>query len=165
MKDILDKIGTYNIFNYLLPGVIFAVFVTKITRYNLVQEDVLASAFVYYFFGAVVSRIGSLIIEPLFKWTGFITFAQYADFVQASKADAKIEVLLEANNMYRTICSLFLCIAVVYGYESAAERHKFLNEILPALCVFGLLVLFSFSYRKQTAYINKRVSANKEGVS
>lgn len=165
MKDILDKIGTYNIFNYLLPGIIFSVFVTKITRYNLVQEDVLVGAFVYYFIGSVVSRIGSLIIEPLFKWSGFIAFAPYTDFVAASKADAKIEVLSEANNMYRTICSLFLCIAVVYGYESVAARIELLNKILPTLCVIGLLILFSFSYRKQTAYINKRVSANKSGVS
>jgi len=165
MKDILDKIGTYNIFNYLLPGVLFAVFITKITRYNLVQEDVLAGAFVYYFIGAVVSRIGSLIIEPLFKNAGFIAFAPHVDFVQASEADAKSEVLSEVNNMYRTICSLCLCIAVVYGYESAAARLKFLDEIMPALCVFGLLFLFSFSYRKQTAYINKRVSANKKGES
>ena len=35
MKDILDKIGTYNIFNYLLPGVLFAVLVSQQTKYNL----------------------------------------------------------------------------------------------------------------------------------
>lgn len=165
MKDLLEKIGTYNIFNYLLPGVIFAIFVTKITRYNLAQEDVLVGAFVYYFIGSVISRIGSLIIEPFLKWTGFITFAPYPDFVQASKADGKIEVLSEANNMYRTICSLFLCIAIAYGYELAAERIKLLNEVLPILIIFGLLILFAFSYRKQSTYINKRVSANKRGIS
>lgn len=164
MKDLLEKIGTYNIFNYLLPGVIFAVFVTKITRYNLVQEDMLAGAFVYYFIGSVVSRIGSLIIEPLFKWAGFVTFAPYPDFVQAAKADTKIEVLSEANNMYRTICSLLLCVAIAYGYESVAKSIELLNTILPALTIGGLLILFAFSYRKQSGYINKRISANKNGA-
>lgn len=165
MKDLIDKIGSYNIFNYLLPGIIFSVFVTKFTHYNLVQGDVLVGAFVYYFIGSVVSRIGSLIIEPIFKWTGFISFASYEDFVVASKADAKIEVLSEANNMYRTICSLFMCLSIVYGYEYLAGKFEVLDKVLPALCVAGLLILFSFSYRKQTAYISKRVTANKNGSS
>jgi cellobiose-specific phosphotransferase system component IIC len=163
MKDILDKIGTYNIFNYLLPGVLFAVLVSQQTKYNLVQQDVLAGAFVYYFIGSVVSRIGSLVVEPLFKRVRFVSFAPYSDFVSASIADPKIEILSEANNMYRTICALFVCVAITYGYESAAERLPHLNDALPVVLVVGLLVLFSFSYKKQTAYINKRISAHRNG--
>ena len=165
MKDILDKIGTYNIFNYLLPGVLFAVLVSQQTKYNLIQQDVLAGAFVYYFIGSVVSRIGSLIVEPFLKRIGFVSFAPYSDFVSASKVDPKIEMLSEANNMYRTICALFVCVAVTYGYELAAHRLPFLNDALPLVLVVGLLVLFFFSYKKQTVYINKRISANKNGVS
>jgi hypothetical protein len=165
MKDFLDKIGTYNIFNYLLPGVIFSVFITKLTPYNLVQEDALVGAFVYYFIGSVVSRIGSLIIGPFLKWIGFVSFSTYEDFVHASKADEKIELLSEVNNMYRTICSLSVCIGIVYGYGMANIEISFLDKILPATCVVGLLVLFTFSYRKQTMYIKKRVEINKSGVS
>ncbi|WP_417913123.1 hypothetical protein [Candidatus Electronema sp. TJ] len=165
MKDILDKIGTYNIFNYLFPGVLFAVFVTKVTRYNLIQNDALVGAFVYYFIGSVVSRIGSLVVEPIFKKIGFVSFAPYEDFVKASKADPKVEVLSEANNMYRTICSLFMCIAVAYAYELVSKIFPALNEMLPAISIVGLLVLFAFSYKKQSAYINKRISATKKGVS
>lgn len=165
MKDILDKIGTYNIFNYMLPGVLFAVLVSQQTKYNLVQEDVLVGAFVYYFIGSVVSRIGSLVIEPLLKRVRFVSFAPYSDFVLAAKTDPKIEILSEANNMYRTICALFVCVAFTYGYESAAQRFPVLNDALPVVLVVGLLILFSFSYKKQTVYINKRISANKKEVS
>ncbi len=49
LKDLLDKLSSYNIFNFLLPGVVFAVFVSKATSFKLMQEDVLSSAFVYYF--------------------------------------------------------------------------------------------------------------------
>ena len=79
MKDLLDKISSYNIFNFLLPGVVFAVFVSKTTSFKLMQEDVLSGAFVYYFVGAVISRIGSLVVEPGLKATKLVTFASYRD--------------------------------------------------------------------------------------
>lgn len=161
MKDILDKIGSYNIFNYLLPGVIFAVLVSKMTNFNLMQEDAISGAFVYYFIGSVVSRIGSLVIEPILTKVRFLSFSPYSDFVLASKADPKIEVLSEANNMYRTVCSLILCVAASFLYYSSEQRFPMLNEARPWVLIIGLLVLFLFSYRKQTAYINKRIMANR----
>lgn len=162
MKDILDKIGSYNIFNYLLPGIIFSVFISKITSYNLVQEDALVGAFIYYFIGSIVSRIGSLVVEPLLKWLGIISFAPYEQFVHASKKDAKLEILSEANNMYRTICAMLLCISLVFAYDKIAQQVEILRVGEPVVCVLGLMALFVLSYRKQTAYIEKRVSANRE---
>ena len=38
MKEILDKLSSYNIFNYLLPGIIFVVLMGKLTHYSF--EDV-----------------------------------------------------------------------------------------------------------------------------
>ncbi len=165
MKDFLDKIGTYNIFNYLLPGVLFAVFTSRLTGFNLVQEDILEGAFVYYFIGSVVSRIGSLIIEPMLKKIKFISFAPYNDFILASKLDPKIEILSEANNMYRTFCALILCLAVTYCCYIAEQKLPILSEVRPGAIVLGLLILYLFSYKKQTDYINKRVNANKKDNS
>ena len=105
MKDLLDKLSSYNIFNYLLPGVLFAVFIDELTPLRIVQKDIVVGVFVYYFLGSIVSRIGSLIVEPLLREIGFVAFTKYEDFVRASKVDEKIEVLSEANNMYRTICA------------------------------------------------------------
>jgi hypothetical protein len=90
VKDLLDKISSYNIFNFLLPGVIFAVFVSKTTSFTLMQEDVLSGAFVYYFLGAVISRIGSLVVEPVLKATKLINFAEYKDFVVASEIKSAV---------------------------------------------------------------------------
>lgn len=39
MKDLLDKISSYNIFNYLLPGVLFAAFVDALTSFQVLQRD------------------------------------------------------------------------------------------------------------------------------
>ena len=91
MKDLLDKLSSYNIFNYLLPGVLFAAFVDSLTSFHLVQKDPVVGAFLYYFLGSVVSRVGSLFVEPLLRRFNFVAFAPYEDFVRASKEDPKIE--------------------------------------------------------------------------
>ena len=84
MKDILEKISSYNLFNYLLPGVLFVVILEKFTTYSFVQENLIVGAFVYYFAGLVISRFGSLIVEPLLRKISFLKFADYEDFVSAS---------------------------------------------------------------------------------
>lgn len=162
MKDLLDKLSSYNIFNYLLPGVLFAALVSKMTIYPLVQSDIVIGVFLYYFLGLVVSRFGSLVIEPILKKTGFVHFASYRDFVSASKKDDKIEVLSEVNNMYRTLCSLFVLLLLLLGYQSIQSRIPELSQWNPAIAFVLLIVLFLLSYQKQTAYVTKRIEANKE---
>ena len=60
MKELIDKISSYNLFNYLVPGVLLAFAADKFTAYSLVQSDLLIGAFLYYFIGLVASRFGSL---------------------------------------------------------------------------------------------------------
>lgn len=64
MDGLLDKISSYNIFNYLLPCSIFAVVADALTSFHVLQEDIVIGLFLYYFIGLVVSRVGSLVIEP-----------------------------------------------------------------------------------------------------
>jgi hypothetical protein len=111
--------------------------------------------------GSIISRIGSLLVEPILKRIKFLKFAPYEDFVKASKVDAKLEILSEANNMYRTVCALFISISVVIGYNFAACYLPWLNNVGLPLSICSLTVLYLFSYRKQTEYITKRVAANK----
>ena len=161
MKDLLDKLSSYNIFNYLFPGVVFVVLASKLTSYNFIQQDILVGAFLYYFIGLVISRIGSIFIEPVLKFIKFLKFADYKRFVKASKADTRIDTLSEVNNMYRTICSLFLILIAIKGFEWLSTKWLFLAERkIETLTVF-LLLLFLFSYRKQTNYITKRIDANE----
>src|SRR3972149_2970830 len=108
LKELLSKLSSYNLFNYLLPGVIFVAAASKVTRYSFIQEDIVIGLFLYYFIGLVISRFGSIVIEPILRGVSFLKFADYNDFVAASKKDEKIEVLSEANNTYRTLCYLFI---------------------------------------------------------
>lgn len=161
MKDILDKLTSYNLFNYLLPGVIFAAMVSKLTDLTLIQTDIVIGVFVYYFLGLVISRVGSLFIEPLLKKIEFLKFASYEDFLVASKNDPKIEVLSESNNMYRTFCSMLLLTILAILYEYVAQQWQLLQEHTSSIILSALLILFLFAYRKQTTYIAKRIEKNK----
>ena len=67
VKSISSKISSYNIFNNLLPGIIFCVTITKLTRFSMVVDGILEQLFIWYFFGIVISRIGSVFVEWLLK--------------------------------------------------------------------------------------------------
>lgn len=131
-------------------------------RYSFVQENLVVGVFLYYFIGLVIGRIGSLVFEPLLKKASFLKFADYKDFVSASKTDAKLEVLSEVNNMYRTFVALFATLLFARLYEAVETVLPVLKQASPFLSIVAITVLFLISYRKQTSYITKRVEANKE---
>jgi len=160
MKELLSKISSYNLFNYLLPGIIFVAVTNKLTHYSFIQENIIIGLFLYYFIGLVISRFGSLVIEPVLQKVSFIKFADYNNFVAASKNDEKIEVLSEANNTYRTLCSLFVFLILLKVYEKIEDSFLFLKDYSGMIVVVLLLVMFFFAYRKQTLYIIKRIKAN-----
>ena len=160
MKELLSKLSSYNLFNYLLPGVIFTVVAAKFTRYSFLQQDIVIGLFLYYFIGLIISRFGSIVVEPILRRMSFLRFADYKDFVAASKKDEKLEVLSEANNTYRTLCSLFALLLLLKAYEKIEDRFVILKDYGVIILVVLLLVMFLFSYRKQTLYIIKRIKAN-----
>ena len=49
MEEILEKISSYNLFNYLLPGILFAVISKEITTYSFLHENIIIGLFLYYF--------------------------------------------------------------------------------------------------------------------
>jgi len=164
MKELLDKLSSYNIFNYLLPGVLFSVLADKLTSYTIIQSEIVLGVFLYYLIGLLVSRVGSLLVEPALKKIGFIKFVPYQDFVSAEKTDSKLELLSEVNNMYRTFVSLFLCLIFLKVFNYLSNKYLLIQNWQIEILVTILLGLFLFSYRKQTEYITKRISTwtNKE---
>lgn len=160
MKDLLDKLSSYNLFNYLFPGVVFVVLANTITHYSFVQQDIVLGVFLYYFIGLVISRFGSLVIEPLLKRFSFLKFTDYKDFVAASKKDEKVELFSEINNTYRTLCACFTLLILLKIFESIENKFLFDKIWVAFFLVVLLLILFLLSYRKQTEYITKRVKAN-----
>jgi len=161
MKEIINKLSTYNIFNYLFPGIVFSIALNQITSFDLLQENLLVGFFVYYFIGLVISRFGSLVIEPLLRKLKFVNFVDYADFVKASKKDEKIDLYSEINNMYRTVISMIILLLGLKIYDKAFKQLDFFQTWGIWLFLIGLLVMFLLSYRKQTEYVVKRVKANK----
>lgn len=85
MKDLIDKLTTYNIFNYLFPGVLFVVLAKATTDYNFIQENNFLGAFLYYFIGMTISRFGSVVIEPILRKINFVKFRDYQEYAKASK--------------------------------------------------------------------------------
>lgn len=157
MKDLLDKLSSYNIFNYLLPGILFVGLSKEITSFSLVQDNLLIGLFLYYFIGLIISRIGSLTVEPFLKWIKFVKFADYKDYVKASELDPKVDLFSEQNNMYRTLCSLPIALILFKIYGGIEEFLSWNTDTRDITLLIGLLILFLFSYRKQTKYVVQRI--------
>ena len=161
MENILDKLSSYNILNNLLPGAVFCYLMDFLFKINLLTDDAIMNLCIVYFIGMIISRIGSIVIEPLFKKMGFIIFADYKDYVVASKKDFDIKVLSETNNLYRSILGLLFSLLIVKLYLIIIEQCSCLNKIFPTIFIILLFILFAFSYRKQTKYIKSRVEKVK----
>ena len=150
MSELLQKLSTYNIFNYLFPGVVFVILLNRYTEINLVVDDVILGMFLYYFFGLVLSRIGSILIEPALRCTKIVEFSDYARFIRASKLDDKIELLSEVNNMHRTIIAMLVVLLAISICNGSVT-------CLLTAGLLGIVTLFVLSYRKQTSFITKRI--------
>lgn len=158
----LEKISSYNLLNYLLPGTIFVCLAKYFTDYNLIQENIFIGAFLYYFIGMVISRFGSLIVEPILKSIMIVKFADFNNFVDASNKDSKIEKYLEDNNSYRTIIAMITLLLLIKAYNYFQDLYLFNSGVTQFLIIIIILVIFILSYRKQTNYIRMRIEADKQ---
>ncbi len=160
MKEIIEKISSYNLFNYLLPGTVYVGVIRKTTKIDVLDDDILVTAFLCYFIGMIISRVGSLLIEPLLRQTGFLKFKEYEDYIEASKRDEKINTLSEQNNTFRSITAMTILIAITIPYDSLRNYYDSLQLWDVWVLITGVLVLFLFSYRKQTKFIVRRIEKN-----
>jgi hypothetical protein len=162
MDYLFEKISSYNIINYMLPGVVFSILSKNWLGYDFNSENILLELFIVYFIGIIISRIGSIIVEPLLKMIKFIRFAPYEDYVKQERKNNKIKILNEQNNMFRTLLTTMILLAFLKLYQFLSVKFCFLqfNNII---LIISLLILFLFSYRKQTYFIKKRVENSKEG--
>lgn len=161
MSDLIEKISSYNLFNYLLPGSVFVFLLDSTANISIVNRDLFIGFFVYYFLGMVISRVGSLLVEPFLKWIKFVRFSDYSEFVNAEQKDQKLSQLSEINNVYRTIVSMLLIFALALCVESLIENGIISTYAASWFVGTSLLVLFLGAYRKQTKYLNKRIEASQ----
>lgn len=157
MKDILEKISSYNLFNYLLPGAVFAVLAQRLEIIALPKADIIVLAFLYYFIGMTISRVGSLIMEPVFKKLKIVTYSTYADYLKASEKDPKMAAMVEANNTYRTLAATFFSLVIGSVITVAADKLSVPVQTREYCLAGALFVLFVYAFRKQSAFIVSRV--------
>ena len=159
MSEILKKISNYNIFNYLLPGAIFNLLLPRVTYLNfskITPDNIVIILFYYYFIGLAISRVGSLLIEPVVRKV--IEFNNHNDFIAGSKNNDKINVLSEQNNMYRTFIALFTVLIFIKGYLYISDRYLFGPKVHIWVFLVSMFVLFVASYIKSISYIKKYIS-------
>ena len=151
MDSLLSLLNEYELFNNIFPGIIFLYF-SNLQNYIpiLNKIDIYEKLFLYYFIGLIISRIGSLFLEPLFKKLEIIKFADYSKFLKAEEKDSKIHMLVLVNNMYRSFCVVFL-----FSFFWLIYKNDFLFStlLLRLLIILFLFFLFIYSYKKQTEYI------------
>lgn len=158
MDKFLEKLSRYHLLTNLIPGVLFLYMLGIFGIYNIDMSDWLRVLFVGYFTGMIISRIGSIAIEPWFQKWKIVKYAPYSDFLKAEKIDGKIQELLGDNNMYRTFVAMFLLLALLEIGHLIPVVDEFLHTDAAVIAfLVGLLLMFVLAYRKQTSYIRKRV--------
>jgi len=157
MSEFFARLTTYNLFNYLFPGVILLVSVRYFGIFNVDAGNIIFDLFLSYFAGMTISRVGSVIVEPLFKWLQIVEYAEYDDYLEASEKDEKISDLLEVNNVYRTIVSLSLSLLFLLGVSGFMKCFGLSANIVVGILLAAVGILYIFAYRKQTSYIRRRV--------
>lgn len=171
-KCMLEKISSYNIFNNFFPGIAFCYMVDFFTNYKLDTESAWENLFIYYFWGLIISRIGSVVIEDILLKIkiknkenklkqNYINRVPYEEYSRASEKYSFIKILNETNNVYRTMISVFACVLIIKIYEVLsiywAKSFGQMEMVMEILFLAVGIILFIMSYKKQTNYIRKRV--------
>ena len=161
MNELLSKLSSYNIFNYLLPGAIFSIIAERISLISYPSE-IVAQLIWYYFAGMVISRIGSVFVEPALKFIRFVEYSDYASYLRACEKDQKLDVMVEVSNTYRTLATVFLMLLIGSAYQWLSAKVGIIEVWQERIAVALLLGLFLLSFRKQVSFIRKRVIHSEE---
>lgn len=158
MNTFLEKISTYQFLNYFIPGMVFISLLKYLGIYNLPLDNVLFVLLGGYCAGMIMSRIGSLIIEPCLRKWRFVVFAPYKDYKDAESHVPKVAILVGENNMYRTLLATFMSLTVIYSMNLFTCVRGFMHsKWMPLAVLSGVALLFLFSYRKQTTYVKRNI--------
>lgn len=161
LSKIVDKLSAYQLFNYFFPGIIFNFCLEQIVSYRIAPNDILYRVFVYYLTGMIMSRLGSTIIEPLYKKIGIVIYAEYKKYLDASVNDSKLDILVLENNTYRTLIATFVSLFILFLIDQIEWFHgKYQHPIAILIYLLMLIFLFSSSFKKQTSFIRKKVHRN-----
>lgn len=164
MDKFLNKLSEYHFIQSLVPGMIFTYCSKIFYGINFLTDKPVYDFIVILIIGLIISRIGSIIVEPLLRKVKILNFCKYTDYIEASQKDSLIKNLSETSNLYRVIIATFLVLLVEKVYLIITEKFDWLNDWSYLVISVLLIVLFVFSYRKQTKYIKQRIDKSKENI-
>lgn len=159
MEKVFEQLSAYEVLNNFLPGAFFCILFRWQTGVGYEVNDTVTEILVFYFVGMIISRVGSLLLEPLCKKLRFVEKESYEDYIEASKRDPKIETLSTKNNMYRTFtATVFLC-GTAWAVRCITEKTAVLRAVTIAGGWIALFMLLLAAYRKQNDFVCKRIRA------
>jgi len=158
---IIEKLEAYHIFNYILPGALFGFLLEQMTTRTIFTEDLLLNVLIVYFAGMILSRLGSVIVEPILKAIRFVKYADYESYVKAEKSDPKLITLVQENNVFRTLSATFGILILMKLETSLQTIEPTIKPYFDWGWPILLFVLFVFSFRKQSSYIMRRVNSTQ----
>lgn len=162
MTETFGKLSPYEILNNLIPGILFCGCISWLFDIKIQSENVFDIICIFcltYIVGLIVSRIGSLCLEPIAKKNKFIVWNK--NFYRAEKNDAKLSVLLRDMNTYRTLTTGSFLLALATIITIFYHHYQNLPQyILVAVTLLLISIIFLFSYKKQSDAIFKRVEGH-----
>lgn len=160
MIGIIEKLNSYQILTNLMPGAFFGLGIKFLFGLMLPTQNVGEEVITYYFMGLIINRIGSLVVEPILKKIGFVRFAPYSEYTKIEKLDSKIITLSEMNNYTRSLLTSVLIFPIIGVLQVVYTKWTWLSTGWRIWVIALLILLFLFTYRKQTEYVRKRIETN-----
>ena len=160
MESLLNLLVRFELFNNLFPEIIFVYFL-KLYNYLLSTENLqlYESLFIAYFLGLVFNKIGSIFLEPFFQKIKFFKISDYPNFLEGKKNNNRINTTILINNMYWSFIIVFVFSFFLIFFKIFSNNNFYLREIIVLLF---LIYIFSFSYRKQTYFIKRKLKKIEE---
>ena len=165
IKDIIEKIGAYQIFTNLLPGAFFCLWLQVFLSESYTLGNIGTDLVACYFIGYLINRLGSLVIEGLCKRIKLIEFSSYSDYIKAESIDAKIATLSETNSYLRSLLTSILLIPPTVLLDFLRQKWPWFNNSWKWFIIIIVILILVFSYKKNTDYIRRRVEIIIEEVT
>lgn len=158
MGKIIEKLDPYELMTSFLPGAFFCLMLKAFYGLEFFNNaSGIEEVAVYYFAGLIVNRIGSVIVKPSLLKMKFIKESVYNEYVEAEKKDPKIKTLVEICNYYRSMLTSCMMLVIVRFVIVVHEHIQWMHIYWKNLVLLGIIMLFLFSYKKQTEFVCKRV--------
>lgn len=159
MESILQNISEYRLLNNLIPGGFFVGVLAWAAGWASSEVNFIFIIAISYVAGVILSRLGSLVVEPVAEKVFKVEFVSHEDYCRAEKLYPRLLVMNSENGIFRTFVAVSACLllgAPIIGLFGMGDgRALSLLVIASAISV----VVFMLAYIKQTSYIVGRVKS------